>query len=130
MRTSIASALVIAALGFGLTAPAGATTARVSPNGEETYRTTVHYGDLDLKTHQGADQLYSRLSLAATRVCEDAGDPYVRLTHTYRECRNEAVSGAVREINNPLVTQAYEQHASKDFGQAASHHPTPNAPHA
>ena len=130
MRTSIASALVLVALGFGLTAPAGATTARVGPNGEETYRTTVHYGDLNLQTRQGADELYSRLSLAAMRVCEDGSDPYVRLTHTYKECRQEAVSGAVREINNPLVTQAYEQHASKVFGQAASHHPTPNAPHA
>lgn len=129
MRTPIASALVLVALGFGLTAPAGATT-RVSSNGEETYKTTVHYGDLNLQTRQGADELYSRLSLAAMRVCEDGSDPYVRLTHSYQECRHEAVSVAVRELNNPLVTQAYEQHAPKDLGQAASHHPSPNAPHA
>ena len=130
MRTSIASALVLVALGFGLTAPAGATVARVNPNDEETARTTVHYGDLDLKTHQGADALYSRLSMAATRVCEDITEPYVRLTRTYGECRHEAISDAVREIHNPLVTQAYDRHAAKELGQAASHHPTPNAPHA
>jgi hypothetical protein len=92
MRTAIASAFVIAALGFGVTAPAGATVAR-SQNVEETYRTTVHYGDLE-------------------------------------KCRHDAISGAVKEINNPLVTQAYEQHAAKLPGETATHRPTPNAPHA
>jgi UrcA family protein len=127
MRTSIASALVLVALGFGLTAPAGAT-ARVNPN-EETYRTTVHFGDLDVKTRQGADELYSRLDLAAMRVCEDATEPYVRLTRTYKECRHEALSDAVREINSPLVTQAYEQRAPRYAGEVA-HHPSNRAPHA
>jgi UrcA family protein len=127
MRTSIASALVLVALGFGLTAPAGAT-ARVNTN-EETYRTTVHFGDLDLKTRQGADQLYSRLDLAAMRVCEDATEPYVRLTRTYHECRHEALSDAVREVNSPLVTQAYEQRAPRSVGELA-HHPSNRAPHA
>jgi len=129
MRTAIASAFAIAALGFGLTAPAGATVARTQ-NPEETYRTTVHYGDLDLKTNQGADALYSRINMAATRVCEDESEPYVRLTRTYKECRQEAISGAVKEINNPLVTQAYDHHAAKLFGETSTHHPTPNAPHA
>ena len=127
MRTSIASALVLAALGIGLTAPAGAT-ARVNSN-EETFRTTVHFGDLDLKTRQDADELYSRLDLAAMRVCEDATEPYVRLTRTYTECRHEALSDAVREINSPLVTQAYEQHAPRYVG-AVGHHPSNRAPHA
>ena len=128
MRTAIASAFVIAALGFGLTAPAQATVARTQ-NPEETYRATVHYGDLDLKTHQGADALYSRINLAATRVCEDEPEPYVRLSREYKVCRHEAISGAVKEINNPLVTQAYEQHAAK-LGETSPHHSTPNAPHA
>jgi len=130
MRTSIASALVLVALGSCLTAPAGATVARVNPNDEQTFRTTVQYGDLDLKTHQGADALYSRLSMAATRVCEDGTEPYVRMTRSYKECRHEALSAAVQKINNPLVTEAYDQHAAKELGQAATHHSTPNAPHA
>ena len=122
MRTSIPSALVLAALGCGLTSTAGATTARaVDVNGAETARTTVHYGDLDLKTHQGANELYSRLSMAAMRVCEDVTEPYIRLTRAYEDCRHEAISAAVHEINTPLVTQAYEQHAAK-FGEGATHH--------
>jgi hypothetical protein len=59
MRTSTLSAFVVAALGVGLAATAGATTARsVDVNGTETARTTVHYNDLDVHTRQGADELY------------------------------------------------------------------------
>ncbi|HEX7236982.1 MAG TPA: UrcA family protein [Gammaproteobacteria bacterium] len=130
MRTSIVSALVFAALGVGLASSAGAT-ARVVNHDEDVARATVHYGDLDLKTRQGADQLYSRINMAAMRVCQDITEPYVRLTRTYTNCRHEAVSDAVREVNTPLVTQAYEQHAAKYLGETATHHTTSNrAPHA
>jgi len=130
MRTSIVSALVLAALGIGLASSAGATARAVNSHDEEVARTTVRYGDLDLKTRQGADELYSRLNMAAMRVCQDLMEPYVRLTRSYTDCRHEAVSDAVREINTPLVTQAYEQHAAKYLGETA-HHPTSNrAPHA
>jgi UrcA family protein len=122
MRTSIASAFALAALGFGLTSTAGATTVRaVDANGGETARTTVHYGDLDLKTHQGANELYSRLNMAAVRVCKDITEPYVRLTRAYEDCRHQALSAAVQEIDTPLVTQTYEQHAAK-VGEGATHH--------
>ena len=78
MRTSTLSSFVVAALGVGLASAAGATTARsVDLNGTETARTTVHYNDLDIHTRQGADQLYSRLNMAAVRVCEDIIEPYL-----------------------------------------------------
>ena len=128
MRTACASALALAlaALGFGLTTTADATTARaVDVNGAEIARTTVHYGDLDLKTHQGANELYSRLNMAAVRVCEDVMEPYVRMTRAFEDCRHEALSSAVQEINAPLVTQTYDQHAGK-FGESATHHTTSN----
>src|SRR5262245_15754750 len=123
MRTSTISAFVVAALGVGLAATAGATTARsaVDVNGAETARTTVHYGDLDIHTPQGADELYSRLNMAAVRVCEDVTEPYVRLTRAYEQCRHGALSAAVQEINAPLVTQTYDQHAAK-FGDGTLHH--------
>ena len=131
MRTSISSAFVVAALGVGLAATAGATTARsVDVNGAETARTTVHYGDLDIQTRQGADELYSRLNLAAVRVCEDVTEPYVRLTRAYEDCRHNAISAAVQHVNAPLVTQTFDQHAGK-FGDATAHHAASNrAPHA
>ena len=132
MRTSTLSAFVVAALGVGLAATAGATAARtpVDANGAETARTTVHYGDLDIHTRQGADELYSRLDMAAGRVCTDIMEPYVRLTRAYKECRHSAISAAVQKINAPLVTQTYDQHAAK-FGDAAVHHAASNrAPHA
>jgi len=131
MRTSTTSALVVAALGVGLAATAGATTARsVDVNGTETARTTVHYGDLDVHTRQGADELYSRINMAAGRVCENVEEPYVRLTRAFEDCRHTAISAAVQEVNAPLVTQTYDQHAAK-FGDTTAHHATSNrAPHA
>lgn len=122
MRTSTLSSFVVAALGVGLASAAGATTARtVDLNGTETARTTVHYNDLDIHTRQGADQLYSRLNMAAVRVCEDIMEPYVRLTPAYEDCRHNALAAAVQEINAPLVTQIYDQHAAK-LGESAAHH--------
>jgi UrcA family protein len=121
MRTSTISAFVVAALGVGLAATAGATARSVDVNGAETASTTVHYGDLDIHTRQGADELYSRLTMAAVRVCEDVTEPYVRVTRAYEECRHGAISAAVQEINAPLVTQTYDQHAAK-FGDATLHH--------
>ncbi len=131
MRTSIVSALVLAALGVGLASSAGATARALNSHDDEVAQTTVRYGDLDLKTRQGADELYSRLNMAAMRVCQDITEPYVRLTRAYTDCRHEAVSDAVREVNTPLVTQAYERHAAKYLGETATHHTTSNrAPHA
>jgi len=122
MRTSTTSALVVAALGVGLAATAGATTARsVDVNGTETARTTVHYGDLDVHTRQGADELYSRINMAAGRVCENVEEPYVRLTRAFEDCRHNAISAAVQDVNAPLVTQTYDQHAAK-FGDVTLHH--------
>jgi UrcA family protein len=131
MRTSTLSAFVVAALGAGLAATAGATTARsVDVNGTETARTTVHYGDLDVHTRQGADELYTRINTAAGRVCGDVEEPYVRLTRAFEDCRHNAISAAVQEINAPLVTQTFDQHAAK-FGETTAHHATSNrAPHA
>jgi len=113
MRASIASAIALCALGLASTQPAGAT-ARASPTlrDEQTFQTTVHYGDLDLKTHAGATALYDRLSFAATRVCSDLMEPHTRMTQAYHKCRSDALSTAVQEINRPLLTQAYDQHAS------------------
>jgi len=113
MRASIASAIALCSFGLAMTSPAGAT-ARASPtlHDEQTFQTTVHYGDLDLKTYAGASALYERLSVAATRVCEDTMEPYARITEAYHKCRNDALSTAVQEINRPLLTQTYHQHAS------------------
>jgi len=128
MRTSTISALVVAALGVGLAATAGATV--VDVNGVETARTTVHYGDLDVHTRQGADELYSRLNVAAGRVCDNLMEPHIRLSREYENCRHNAISAAVQQVNAPLVTQTYDQHAAK-FGDTTAHHaPSNRAPHA
>jgi UrcA family protein len=113
MRASITSAIAFCALGFALTAPANAT-ARVSPTrDDETVRTTVHYGDLNLQTHAGASALYTRLSEAATRVCGDLMEPYARMTREYHKCHSDALAAAVHDVNRPLVTQTYIEHSKR-----------------
>jgi UrcA family protein len=126
MRTSIAAAVVLTIIGLGLTLPAGAT-ARASRD-EETARTTVHFGDLDLQSYQGASALYSRLSQAASRVCSAIMEPYVRMTRAYHTCHSEALSKAVQQVDRPLLTQIYDRHLPKEIGTA--HHAAPHhAPH-
>jgi len=112
MRASITAAIALSAVALALTSPASAT-AISKARGEETIRTTVHFGDLDLQTHAGANALYSRLNEAAGRVCSDATDPYARLTPAYHTCRKDALSAAVHEINSPLVTQTFDQHSKR-----------------
>jgi len=131
MRISTTSAIVVAALGLGLAAAANATQVRsIDGNSTETARTTVHYGDLDIQTRQGADELYSRLNLAAVHVCAEIMEPYIRVSRAYEDCRRNAISAAVQQINAPLVTQTFDQHAAK-LGDTTVHHSTSNrAPHA
>jgi UrcA family protein len=113
MRASITSAIALCAVGFALTGPANAT-ARVSPSGpEETFRTTVHYGDLNLQTTAGATALYTRLNEAATRVCGDLMEPYERMTRGYHKCHSDALAAAVHDVNRPLLTQTYIEHSKR-----------------
>jgi len=131
MRTSIVSAIALAALGLGAALPAGATTRTALARDEQAISTTVRFGDLDLKTRQGADKLYGRLNIAARHVCNDSMEPYERLTHAFVVCRDDALSEAVQEVNRPLLTQVYDQHLPKYAGSSAAHHvTTAHAPHA
>lgn len=113
MKAAIPFAITLCAVGLATALPASATTLASSARDEETVRTTVHYGDLDLQTRAGASALYSRLSEAATHVCGDLMEPYARLTQAYHRCRNDALAAAVREIDRPPVTEVYDQHGKR-----------------
>jgi UrcA family protein len=74
---------------------------------DEVSRVSVKYGDLNLNSPQGAATMYQRLAQAAHSACKtlDPADHSVRLTLLYQACVQQAVSGAVSELNRPLVTQ-------------------------
>lgn len=70
----------------------------------------VPIGDLDLSQEAGADTLLRRASMAAKRAC--GGPPRVSVfltleTRAFRECRANAMSQAVAQLDSPLVTQRF-----------------------
>jgi UrcA family protein len=63
--------------------------------------------DLDLQTAAGAQELLTRVSVAAESAC-GVGAMFDALeTAKFEVCYRKTVADAVRQINRPLVTQAY-----------------------
>jgi UrcA family protein len=68
----------------------------------------VKFGDLDATRPAGKEELYRRLTHAARSVCHSL-DPSesgakLQLTPLYKACIDQAVSGAVAQINRPEFT--------------------------
>ena len=64
----------------------------------------VHYGDLDLAREDGVQALYSRLRVAARRVCEVGVRLDLVLQAQSRRCADKALSNAVVTLGNPQVS--------------------------
>jgi UrcA family protein len=110
MRISIAALATLASLGLGATAPAMATALR-SAEQPGVSQKVVHFGDLNLNTEHGADQLYRRLNFAARDVCSDNGDMYyLTQSRAYHQCRRNALERAVAQLDEPKVTAIYDGH--------------------
>jgi UrcA family protein len=66
----------------------------------------VKFGDLDANRPAGKEELYRRLSRAARSVCRsldpnESGATNLHLIPLYKTCIDQAVSGAVAQINRP-----------------------------
>jgi UrcA family protein len=72
---------------------------------------TVSYGDLDLNSHNGVKQLYRRIQIAAIEVCRST-EPFGSLlaSEAHQACLHNAIVGAVRSVNSPLLSQYYGEH--------------------
>lgn len=94
--------------------------AHAGPRDQQTTASLeVFYGDLNLSHPMGADAMMRRLNAAAAKVCGGQPDSReLRERMAFRACLREAVSGAVREVNAPLLTalfgQIREQYAAAD----------------
>ncbi len=70
----------------------------------------VSYADLNLKKKAGAQALYHRLQQASKQACDFHGfrnaGSVKRMTVT-RRCYREALSAAVEQIDNELVTNIH-----------------------
>ena len=105
-------ALAVAAAGVaGIGSSAHATTSANPFGVVHQYEQVVRFGDLDLSSEHGADQLYSRLLYAARYVCGENDDPaYFYERHAVRKCEQSSIENAVAEIDRPKLTAAYDQH--------------------
>jgi UrcA family protein len=103
---SIAATVAFIASAVLATGPASA-----SINDSKTNSITLRYNPLDLNTEKGAERLLSRVSGAATRVC-DAGGSTAQFIESgsYRSCRRDAIAQAVEDVNRAAVTAAYDRH--------------------
>lgn len=89
----------------------GTATALAADGGDA--RLKVGYGDLNLSTINGATTLYQRIEGAARFVCGDPGHHLAEQT-SWKTCYGTAVTRAVTEVNNPLLTSLYR----KQYGGA------------
>jgi UrcA family protein len=109
----------IGALGFGLFATVSQ--AAAVPPGEQVAQHVVRYGDLNLTSRAGVDQLYQRIVSAARGVC--GTDQAFSLTAQVesRDCAERAIARAVATVDNPGLSNRYRDSAG--HGVAASARP-------
>lgn len=104
MRSSysikISSAALLAAFfGVAATVPAAAAPPGVAESA------SVSYGDLDLDNAAGVAELYSRLQVAAERVCDSRFHPgTLVVSASWRTCVADALTQAVAAVDRPAVT--------------------------
>jgi UrcA family protein len=85
----------------------------------------VNYGDLRLISAVGAAQLYGRIRNAAERACGGPRDKQpLAMEARYRACVDEAITKAVDQVNQPVLTQFYETKKGASAAKAATPGPS------
>jgi UrcA family protein len=88
--------------------------------GYEIAMQLVKYADLNLADSRGIATLYARIKTAAVEVCEPP--PAARVVETLpqlRRCERTAVNEAVREVNDPKLTELHKSFTNPmDFAMA------------
>jgi UrcA family protein len=73
----------------------------------------VSFTDLNLSSTEGAAVLYGRIKHAAQEVCGDRDGSRLSRSHLTLTCVNQAVSRAVAQVNNPILTGLYNVKTAK-----------------
>jgi UrcA family protein len=86
--------------------------AQASDAFDTTPHKVVSFKDLNLNSPEGVAVLYRRIKSAASDVC---GDPYrYDLSQLKLQiCIKDAVSRAIAQVNNPMLTSLYESKTGK-----------------
>jgi UrcA family protein len=90
----------------------GGTAAQAAEPENTVAHKVVSFRDLNLNTPEGAAVLYRRINSAANEVC---ADPYRYDLSTLKLhiCVKDAVSRAIAQVNNPMLTSLYEAKTGK-----------------
>lgn len=91
-----------------LTMTLGLTTVTASADertGPETR--VVEFVSLNTTSATAAEELYQRLRVAAQQVCVSAQGTMLSVRLQYRTCVDRALANAIKQLKQPLVTQAY-----------------------
>jgi UrcA family protein len=87
---------------------AGAHMAHAADPTDATVRhAEIHFSDLNLTSIDGATALYHRLRNAAESVCTEQGIRDLGSVMRVRHCVSAAISAAVADINEPVLTAYY-----------------------
>ena len=67
----------------------------------------VHYGDLNLRSDDGANALLERLTAASRRVCSPDDTDDLHMQVLYDRCLHTAMDRAVADVGSPRVASLY-----------------------
>ena len=77
--------------------------------------THVAGGVRDLTRPAGAQELYRRITRAARDVCATAIPGRFAVASAHRRCTDQAIARAVATVDNPLLTERYEQKSHREI---------------
>jgi UrcA family protein len=98
-RVRFASLMVAGSLGLAL----GAGAASAATPDQDAPSRVVRYSAAELASSSGVQDLYRRLQVAARKVCPADAVIDLRTKVLVDECRAQAVSRAIQQINNPQL---------------------------
>jgi len=77
----------------------------------------VRFGDLNLSSQAGVEELYGRIRRAADIVCnETRPSTTTPFSPAAQKCKAEVVSATVGKINNKVLTAMHQQKTSRRYG--------------
>jgi UrcA family protein len=105
----ITKKLQIAAVCSVLTASLNSLDAVAAPSvlSDEYPSQVVKFGDLNLRSSQGAAVLYARIKLAARAVCAPPYYSELEQRSISIKCQHETISRAVSDVHAPALTTYY-----------------------
>jgi UrcA family protein len=73
----------------------------------------VTYDDLNLNAEAGVRVLYVRLRMAASEVCAPLKSSTYRQMADWRDCFDQAITRAVKQVDQPMLTAHHLSRTSK-----------------